>query len=73
MASVSYSLTRGTEIDRLATGVQTVTAGTAVPGAGDIEVRINLAKNFTKLEVEQALETIWRFIENPDRDTNFPL
>jgi hypothetical protein len=73
MASVSYSLTRGTTIDTLSVGAQTVTAGTSAPGAGDLEIRIDLTKNFTKNELELAFDTIWRFIENSNNDTNFPL
>lgn len=73
MASVSFSLTRGTEIETLAAGSQTVTEGTSAPGAGDLEVRINLVRNFTKLEIEQAMDTIWRFMSDPNRSTTIPL
>ena len=73
MASVSYSLKRGTTIDTLSVGAQTVTAGTSAPGADDLEIRIDLTKNFTKNELELAFDTIWRFIENSNNDTNFPL
>lgn len=73
MASVSYSINRGAAIDTLTAGSQSITAGTSAPGAGDMEIRIDLTKNFTKNELKQYFETIWRFIENPNLDTNFPL
>lgn len=74
MASVSYSITNdGDTIDVLAAGSQKITAGTSAPGTGDLEIRIDLTKNFTKAQLERAFDTIWRFIEDPGRDTNFPL
>ncbi len=74
MASASWSLTRGTLIDNVASsGSQTVTEGTSAPGAGDIEVRVDLTKNFTKKEIEQALDTIWRFLTNVNNSTKVPL
>lgn len=73
MASASFTMTRGTEIDTLVAGSQTVTEGTHAPSTGDIQVCIDLAKNYTKLEIEQALQTIWRFLSDPDRSTSIPL
>lgn len=73
MASASWSMTRGNFNDDLAVGVQAVTEGTAAPGAGDIEVRVDLTKNFTKNEIELYLDTIWRFLTDPGRSTSVPL
>lgn len=73
MASASFSMTRGVSIDNLAAGAQAVTEGTSAPGAGDIEIRVDLTKNFTKAEIRRYLETIWRFLDNKDRSTSIPL
>ena len=73
MASVSYSLTRGTMIDTLAAGSQTVTVGSSAPGAGDMEIRIDLTKNFTKKELRIAFGVIWKFLSDSTRDTSIPL
>jgi len=73
MASVSYQVNRGTLIDTLAAGSQTVSVGTAAPSSGDMEIRVDLTKNWTKNELRHAWDTIWRFIENSNNDTNFPL
>lgn len=73
MASASFSLTRGTLQDKLSGGAQTVTEGTLVPGAGDLEVRIDLTKNFTKKEVKNAFDVIWRYIQNPNSSTTLPI
>ena len=72
MASVSFSLTRGTLIDTFASGSQTVTEGTSAPGAGDMEVRIDLTKNLTKKEIRQAMDVIWRFLNNPNTSPTIP-
>lgn len=73
MASVSFSMTRGNFNDDLTAGVQAVTEGSSAPGAGDIEVRIDLTKNFTKNEIELYLDSIWRFLMDPGRSTTVPL
>lgn len=73
MSSASFSMTRGNFNDDLATNVQAVTEGTSAPGAGDIEVRIDLSKNFTKNEIELYLDAIWRFLSDPGRSTSVPL
>ena len=73
MASASWSMTRGNATDDLAAGVQAVTEGTSAPGAGDLEVRVDLTKNFTKNEIEQYLDIIWRFLSDPNRSTSVPL
>jgi hypothetical protein len=74
MASASWSLTRGTLIDNVASsGSQTVTEGVLAPGVGDLEIRVDLTKNLTKKEIRQAIETIWRFIKNNNNSTSVPL
>lgn len=73
MASASWSMTRGNFNDDLATGAQAVTESNSAPGAGDIEVRVDLTKNFTKNEIELYLDTIWRFLMDPGRSTIVPL
>lgn len=75
MASASFQVpfTSG-EIDTLAAGTQEVTEGTAAPTtAGGIEVRIDLASGFTKNEIEQKLNTIFRYIVDVNRSTSIPL
>lgn len=73
MASISFTLARGAEIDTLSAGAQTITEGTQAPSTGDLEVRIDLTKNFTKREVRQALNSIARYILDPGRTTSIPL
>ncbi len=76
MAAVSFSMSRnGDAIDNLANGVQTVTQGTSAPGAGDIEIRIadRSSVPWTKREIEEALDTMWRFLTDPGRSTYVPL
>lgn len=63
MASISYSITNQGN-----TTSSIVTEGTSAPGAGDIEVRVNLAQGWSKLTVRSALDRIWRHIE--DKSTN---
>lgn len=75
MASVSFQIpfTSG-EIDTLATGSQEVTEGTAAPTtAGGIEVRIDMASGWTKNEIEQKLDTIFRYLSNANNSTSIPL
>jgi len=74
MASASYQINRGTLIDNVeGSGSQPISTGTAAPTSGDLEIRVDLTKNWTKRELKDAFLTIWRFIENPNNDTNFPL
>jgi len=64
MASVSYSMTRGNMIDDLTNGTPAIAVGTSAPGAGDIEVHIDVTKNLGIREIRDHLETIWRQIAN---------
>lgn len=62
---ISFSMSRnGGAIDVLAAGSQTVTVGTSAPGAGDLEVRVGdpATAPWTKLELEIALDVIWKAI-----------
>lgn len=67
---VSFSMARNAgAINNLSNGAVVVTIGTAAPGAGDLEVRIAsvLTVLWTKKELKQALDEIWRAIKlNPD-------
>lgn len=63
MADLSLSMSRnGGAIDVLATGSQTVTAGTSAPGAGNIELRIADSAAFTKNEIHNALEVLEKYL-----------
>lgn len=75
MASASFQIARnGSSIDILANGSQAVTEGTAAPTtANGIEVRIDVAGGWTKNEINEALDTIWRFLSNPLNSTSIPL
>jgi hypothetical protein len=74
MASASFQIDRGTAIDTLAAGSQSITEGTAAPTtANNIEVRIDVAAGWTKNEIEQALDTIFRYILDVNRSTSIPL
>lgn len=75
MASASFQIARnGDAIDNLAAGSQAVTEGTAAPTtANGIEVRIDVAGGWTKAEARRALETIWRYIQDPLTSTSIPL
>lgn len=75
MAAVSFSLSRGALLDTLAAGSQTITEGTAAPGAGDIELRIADPGSvaWTKREIKEAVEAIWRFLQDPTKSTSIPL
>jgi hypothetical protein len=73
MASASFSVVRGGQIDSLSVGAQAVTEGTAAIGTGDLEVRIDLTKGWTKNEIELAMDTIWRYIENSNNSTSIPM
>lgn len=67
MASVSLSLT----VDQAdVRNPQNVVVGAAVPGAGDIELRVNMAK-FTSLEqIFLALEQFDDFVNNQNLGPN---
>lgn len=71
MASVSYQIAR----DGLNEGGSSeVAVGAAAPTtANDIEVRIDLAAGFTKLEICEKLDRICRFLLDPGSDTSIPL
>jgi hypothetical protein len=71
MASASFQIAR-TGLNE--GGSSSVTEGTAAPTTGnDIEVRIDLAAGWTKLEIEEALERIVRFILDPGNSTTITL
>lgn len=70
MADYSVSLQRGFQ-GAVDTGA-TVTAGTATPGAGDIEVRISGTAGWTQLEIYAALEQFMRFIHDQNYSTAIP-
>lgn len=63
MASASYSQSNTGD-----SAFTRVTEGTSAPGAGDIEVRIDLTKGWDKRKVKIALDNLWRYIE--DQSTN---
>lgn len=75
MASASFQIARnGGAIDNLVAGSQAVTEGTAAPTTPNgIEIRIDVAGGWTKAEVRRAIETIWRYLENPLNSTSIPL
>jgi len=76
MAAVSFSVARaGYAIDDLTAGSQRVTEGTSAPGAGDLEIRIAdpASVAWTKNELEEAMDTIWRFLTDPNRSASIPL
>ena len=75
MAAVSFSMSRGTGEATLAAGSQTVTEGTSAPGAGEIEVRIADPGTvaWTKREIKEAMDTIYRFLQDVNRSTSIPL
>jgi hypothetical protein len=70
MASASFSVTRTSLSEG---GPNQVTEGTLAPGAGTLEVRVNLATGWTKLEVEQAMERIFRFLSDVNNSTSLVL
>lgn len=74
MASASFQVQRGAYIDVLATGTQAVIEGTAAPTtANAIELRVDLAANWTKEEVKTATDTIVRFLTDVTQSTSIPL
>ena len=71
MASISFSVNRGTLIDTLgAAGSQTVTEGTDAISTGDLELIIDGTKHWTKKEIKQALDVIWRYLTDPTKSTS---
>ena len=58
MASVSYSLAVGDDYQP-----DEITVGTSAPGAGAVEVRIDLTKITTRLQVSLIMEAIQRRID----------
>ena len=63
MASISISMTVAGVEDH---NPQNITAGAAAPGAGDIELRVDMSK-FTSMEqIFFALEKFDVFVENMD-------
>jgi len=75
MAAVSFSLSRGTLENTLAAGSQSITEATSAPGAGDIELRIADPGTtpWTKREIREAVNAIYRFLEDVNRSTTIPL
>ena len=74
MAAVSFSASRnGGAIDVLAAGSQTWTEGTSAPGAGDIEIRFADGVAWTRNEIEIAMDTLFRFLLDANRQTSIPL
>lgn len=72
MASVSFSVTRGTGEASFSNGGVTVTEGTSAPGAGDMEVRIDLTKNLTKREIKEKFDHIFRWLDDPNNTSTIP-
>jgi hypothetical protein len=74
MASVSFQIANtGDSIQTLSTGADTVAEGTAAPTtANDIEVRIDLAGGWNRATVRRALETLWRYLDDPGKSTSIP-
>lgn len=64
MASVSISLTVAQATD---SNVNDPVAGTAVPGTGDFELRVDMAK-FTSVEqILLALDKLAQFLQSPEK------
>lgn len=74
MASVSFQIANtGDTIFNLGTGADQVVEGTAAPTAGgNIEVRIDLAAPWNRASVRRALETLWRYLDDPGKSTSIP-
>lgn len=71
MASASFQIARTGLSEG---GSSNVLEGVAAPTtANDIEVRIDLAAGWTKLEIDEALERIVRFILDPANSTTIAL
>lgn len=74
MTSASWSTSRGAlEFNVSGSGSQPITEGTNVPGAGDIELRVNLAANMTKREIKEAVDAFYRFLSDVNFSTSVPL
>lgn len=67
MADISFSIARNSLAEG---GSSTVTEGTSAPGAGDLEVRISGTAGWTKLEIEEAMDRIWRFLMDVNNSTS---
>jgi hypothetical protein len=71
MASVSFQVARTGLSEG---GTSNVTEGTAAPTTGNnVEVRVDMAANWTKLEIEEALDRIVRFFLDATVSTSIPL
>lgn len=66
MTSVSYSLTG--QQDARATNVA---VGSSAPGAGDLEIRINMANVKTRKEANKLIEEIKKYINDGMLNTSF--
>lgn len=75
MASASFQVARnGSSFDNLAAGSQAVTEGAAAPTtANQLELRVDLAAGWTKLEIVEALEQLQRFFLDPTKSTTITL
>lgn len=71
MAAISFSLSRGTDENTLSGGAQTVTEGTSAPGAGDLEVRLAdpATAPWSKREIKEAMDVVFRFLSDVNRST----
>lgn len=66
MASVSFSLTGQSDAK-----ITNVVTGTAVPGTGDLEIRINMANVKTRKEANKLIREITKFINDGTVNTVF--
>lgn len=75
MASASFQVARnGSAFDNLANGSQAITEGAAAPTtANQLELRIDLAAGWTKLEIVDALEQLQRFFLDTTKSTSITL
>lgn len=58
MANVSYSMSAGANAT-----LGGVTQGTSAPGAGDLEIRINMSNVKTRKEAWKLIDAIKRYFE----------
>lgn len=63
MANLSYDISSAT-LESHEIEPDEITTGTSAPGAGDIEVRINLANFNSNLQIIRALEAFIRRLED---------
>lgn len=75
MASASFQIARnGSAFDNLAAGSQSVTEGVAAPTtANQIELRVDLAAGWTKLEIVDALDQLRRFFLDTTKSTSITI